>query len=87
MSYNLGQPSSAPVGVPSLISDSGSIVERLSKIHSHMIEVGLKLHGSEPRDTRSPSAQAEPEPTVRRNLDRAFSWLNENEFQHIDARL
>ena len=88
MAYSEGQPQTAPVA-QSLVTDSGRLVERLSVIHGHLIDLGNKLHGSQPRDASGSTAKIEPEPTVRRNLDKAGSWLNdiESELQRIDARV
>lgn len=73
----------------SLVHDSASIVDRLQKIQSHLIDLGNKLHGSQPRDAGDSGAKIEPEPTLRRNLDKACSWLCEieAELQRIDARV
>ena len=74
----------------SLVSDSGAIFERLTKVLGHLIDLNNKLHGSQPRDTGLEVAnKTEPEATVRRNLDRAIMMLSkvENELEHIDARV
>jgi hypothetical protein len=75
--------------VQSLLADSTHIVERLGTLYNHLIDLGNRLHGSQPRDVAAPSAKIEPEPTVRRNLDKAGSWLSdlENELQRISAKL
>jgi hypothetical protein len=89
MAYGEGQTAQAPTPVTSLVSDSGRIVERLQQIHGHLIDLGNKLHGSRPRDAIAAAPnKIEPEPTVRRNLDKAESWLSdiENELQGIAAR-
>jgi len=73
----------------SLLADSTHIVERLGTLYNHLIDLGNRLHGSQPRDVMPPNAKIEPEPTVRRNLDKAGSWLSdlENELQRISAKL
>lgn len=84
-----GQTATAPIS-QSLVSDSGRLVERLSVVHGHLIDLGNKLHGSQPRDASASGAnKIEPEPTLRRNIDKAGSWINdiENELQRIDARV
>jgi hypothetical protein len=89
MAYGEGQMQTAPAP-QSLVNDSGRIVERLNVIHNHLIELGNKLHGSQPRDAGAAGAnKIEPEPTLRRNLDKAGTWLSdiENELQRIDARV
>jgi hypothetical protein len=89
MAYASEGQTTAPVPVNSLVSDSGSIVERLLQVHNHLIDLGNRLHGSQPRDASSNGAKIEPEPTLRRNLDKASSWLSdiEGELQRISARV
>jgi hypothetical protein len=74
-----------------LTSDAAAIVNRLSKVHSHLIDLNDKLHGSKPRPASMGEATAkiEPPPTLRRNIDRALAFLSqvEDELQHIDARV
>ncbi len=76
----------------SLLTDSGRIIERLSEILGRTVKIGDQLHGSVPRDTPSlnkPAAQAEPQPTVRRHIDRATDLLAiiEGELNRIETRL
>ena len=91
MAYGEGQAmTTAMPPQNSLVHDSGNIVERLMVIHGHLIGLGNKFHGSQPRDVPPQAgAKIEPEPTLRRNLDKAGSWLAdiENELQRIDARV
>ena len=73
----------------SLLADSTHVVERLGTLYNHLLDLGNKLHGSQPRDATLSGAKVEPEPTLRRNLDKAGSWLSdlENELQRISAKL
>jgi hypothetical protein len=83
------QSANAVPSAPSLISDSGHMTERLAEIHSRLIKVGNMLHGSEPHDVGGQPAQIEPEPTVRRNIDRAHNLLCsiEGELSRVESRL
>jgi hypothetical protein len=89
MAYGEGQSASNVPQTQSLLSDSTHIVERLQTLHNHLIDLGNRLHGSQPRDVMPGGAKIEAEPTLRRNLDKAGSWLTdiENELQRISARL
>ena len=90
MAYGEGQTAQVATPPTSLVSDSGHIVERLQTLHNHLIDLGCKLHGSKPRDAlASGQGTIEPEPTLRRNLEKAGSWLGdiETELTSIIARL
>ena len=89
MAYGEGQSAQAAPQTQSLLGDSSHVVERLQTLHNHLIDLGNKLHGSQPRDAGPTTGKIEPEPTLRRNLDKAGSWLTdiENELQRISARL
>lgn len=89
MAYGEGQANTVQPPQNSLVTDSGRIVDRLQTIHGHLIDLGNKLHGSQPRDASAIGGKIEPEPTLRRNLDKAGSWLAdiESELQRIDARV
>jgi hypothetical protein len=91
MAYQEGQAQTEPPPAPSsLVGDSGQIVERLQNIYNRIVDLGNSLHGSRPRDANAiPGGKIEPEPALRRNLDKAGSWLHdiEGELQTISARL
>jgi hypothetical protein len=88
MPYGENATANAPQ-TQSLLGDSSLIVDRLQTLHGHLIDLGNRLHGSQPRDALPGGNKIEPEPTLRRNLDKAGSWLSdiENELQRISARL
>jgi hypothetical protein len=75
--------------VSSLVSDSGNLVERLQSLYGHLTQLGEKLHGSRPRDASAGGGKIEPEPTLRRNIDKASICLKdiEGELEYISARL
>jgi hypothetical protein len=89
MGYELQNSIGTQAAPASLLTDSGRLIERLSDIHSRAIKVGNTLHGSQPRDAGGKSPSPEPESTLRRNLDRTHTLLNEieAEFCRIEDRL
>lgn len=81
-----------PAKAPSqtLIGDASGLVIRLLEISQKVKQLGDQLYGSEPRDTVNQAPQTlEPQPTMRRNLDKMNVLINqlENELTHIEARL
>lgn len=80
---------SAASPATSLLTDSGHLIERLGEIYGRVVKLGNALHGSQPRDARATPPQVEPEPTLRRNLDKAQGWAAdiEAEFVRIESRL
>ena len=75
--------------VSSLVTDSAAIVERLRELQQHILRLGNVLHGAQPRDASDGGNKPEPEPTVRRNLDKATMLLNaiEADLAQISARV
>lgn len=90
MAYGEAQSSTAPSPPPSLLGDSARLIERLSELLGRSIKVGNSLHGSQPRDASGGKPESiQPEPTLRRNLDKALSILCdiEGELSRIEGRL
>jgi len=88
MSY--AEQTANPVPATSLVTDGGHLIERLSEIHNRLVKLGDAMHGARPRDVGPPAgSKIEPVPTLRRNLDKAQSWVHdiEAELSRIETQL
>ncbi len=72
-----------------LSEDSARMIDRLQEILGRTIKIGSCLHGSQPRDAGGGKSPPEPEPTIRRNIDRTHQLLGdiEGELSRIEGRL
>ena len=73
----------------SLMNDSAHINDRLNEVHGRLVKLANTLHGSVPRDAGNKSPSAEPEPTLRRNLDKISSAISDIEVElgRVEKRL
>jgi hypothetical protein len=73
----------------SLMNDSAHIIDRLNEVHGRLIKLVNTLHGSLPRDASAKPPSAEPEPTLRRNLDKISNAIAdiEVELSRVEKRL
>lgn len=67
----------APNQLPSLISDTSSIIDELDTILGRLTTIGDRLHGSHPRSAEAKAQAPAPMPSVRLNLDRIQSLISD----------
>lgn len=74
--------------IPSLLTDTATICDRLLTLLNHIQSMNDRLHGSQPRDVAL-KEPGEPASSIRRNVDSIRGLLGkiEDEVQTIDARL
>ena len=73
----------------SLLGDTASVNDRLELIYERVLKLGNVLHGARPRDAGAKANAPDPEPTLRRNVDKALNLLSmiSIEFDRIEDPL